>query len=71
LGCYPTRGEAVKRLRQIEYFKHQGAVLGSFKVVENPNDPRNQLPEPTKPLTASNTEEAIKNNIIGKLDLSN
>lgn len=25
-GCYPTRGEAEKRLNQIEYFKREGSV---------------------------------------------
>lgn len=26
-GCYPSKGEAEKRLKQVEYFKHQGASL--------------------------------------------
>jgi hypothetical protein len=27
LGCFPTREAALKRLRQIEFFKHQGSEL--------------------------------------------
>lgn len=26
-GCYPTRGEAEKRLNQVEYFKHRGSAV--------------------------------------------
>lgn len=25
-GCYPTKGEAEKRLNQVEYFKHHGSA---------------------------------------------
>ncbi len=30
LGCYPTREEALKRLRQIEHFKRENAQLKPF-----------------------------------------
>jgi len=37
LGCYPTREAALKRLRQVEFFKQQGAVEGHIVAREAPN----------------------------------
>lgn len=61
-GPYDSRKKALKRLREIEYFKHQGAIAGTIGMVKEI--------KPTPKSTASIPEDplgAIERNILGEL----
>ncbi len=49
LGCYPTHEEAVKRLQQIEYFKHAKSKETKMANVINPNKEEGKVPGVTVP----------------------
>ena len=69
LGTFDSKKEAVKRLREVEYFKShpKGSVVeGGFKAIARGS--RNELPSPNKVFAAeTNFDDIIKKNIIGQI----
>jgi hypothetical protein len=67
LGCYKTREAAVKRLHQIEFFKHSGFVKGDLVARESPDMVHYESS------TASTREDnisAIEKHVVGTIDES-
>jgi hypothetical protein len=68
LGCFPTRQEAERRLRQIEFFKNKGEemILGSFSSREHN---LKQYEEENISHTVSSIQKHIEESVIGEIQM--
>jgi len=67
LGCYKTREAAAKRLRQIEFFKHNGFVKGDL-IAKESSDMIHY--ESSTASTKEDNISAIEKHTVGTIDKS-
>ncbi len=66
-GCFPTKELAVKRLRQIEYFKHAKSKDISMVHVTNPNKEAGKVPGVTVPDLDNTAKKKVVYAAIAKM----